>query len=460
MRISSLTTKLQTSKMMRIISCSPLSRINRKHVTQLTHVYSISSSVDVHVADQKSIRETALAEAMAREEEALAKEKALRELRSQVSSSITALNIIPTNLIEDRMIALQSQLNLLDSTKLRTLSEQMETFFNENMVIPDLKRQGIVESKALAAQEKNVTSSGLIAQSIKSTTTGAFASQYPNLKPTPDYKSYSSQELFLRQMAFTRKSGCLGSRCQGTYLPEDDTRLPECVDKITIATLMAAGCHLGHAKAMWRPSTQSYISGEYEGIHLIDLNETLSSLKRAAKVVEGVTEKGGIILYVGTTRLGEQQLSLEEAARRSGGYYVSHRWIPGTITNFTEVIKQIAGDQEIEIDLGDVPTSRTLNVDDKSLIKPDLVILLNPIDNRNCIQECIKLRIPTIALCDTNMEPSLVTYPIPCNDDSTRASSLIVGALSRAAESGVRKRRDAFVRYKSQNQLRKTARRE
>lgn len=450
MRISSPATKHRTSKMMRTISYSPLSRLNRRHVTELAHFYSTSSSVEVLVAEQKAIRETALAEAMAREEEALAKERALRELRSQISSSVSALNRTPIKLIEERMIALQSQLNTLDSTKTRSLSEQMETFFNENMVIPNLERQGLDDFKTLAAQKENVSSSGLIAQSIKSTTTGAFVSQYPHLKPTPDYKSYSSQELFLRQMAFTRNSGRLGSLSQGTYLPEDDTRRPKCVGEVTIATLMAAGCHLGHAKAMWRPSTQAYISGEYEGIHLIDLNETLSSLKRAARVVEGVTEKGGVILYVGTTRLGEQQRSLEEAAKRSGGYYVSHRWIPGTITNFTEVIKQIAGEQELEIDLGDAPTGRKLNINDKSLIKPDLVILLNPIDNRNCIQECIKLRIPTIALCDTNMEPSLVTYPIPCNDDSTRASSLIVGALSRAAESGVRKRRDAFVRYQSQ----------
>lgn len=409
---------------------------------------ALNLEVDVSTSQQKSLRERALAEALAREEEALAKEKALRELKSQTLTSVSALNSIPTKLIHERLQTLQMQLDSLEQSKVQSLNLQMEQFLYENMKIPDHEQNHHSLSENLRSTIGNKADEDQGAQSIKTTATSAYASEYPNLKPTPDYKPYSSQELFLRHLAHTRRSGRLGSNVNGVYKPNEDVRHPSTIEDITIASLMAAGCHLGHAKAMWRPSTQPFISGEYEGIHLIDLNETLTSLRRAAAVMEGVAQKGGIILYVGTTRNWEQHRSLEEAAKRSKGFYVSHRWIPGTITNFTEVSKQIGGQQEVEVDFGDQPTGRFLDSQSKALIKPDLVVLLNPVDNRNCINECIRLRIPTIALCDTNMEPSLVTYPIPCNDDSTRASSLIVGALSKAAESGVLQRLSRFESYK------------
>lgn len=246
-----------------------------------------------------------------------------------------------------------------------------------------------------------------------------------------------------------RQSGGLGSSIEDVYNPANDVKRPLSMDDVTISSLMAAGCHLGHAKAMWRPSTQPFIYAEYQGIHLIDLNETLAALRRATKVIESIAAKGGVILYVGTSRNWEQHRALEEAAKRSRGYYVSHRWIPGTITNFTEVSKQIGGHQKIEVDLGDTPTNRNISAQDDALIKPDLVVLLNPVENRNCVNECIKLRIPTIGLCDTDMEPSLLTYPIPCNDDSMRASSVVCGILSKAAEQGVERRYKAFSEYKS-----------
>lgn len=411
------------------------------------------SIVDTPLSEQKHFREKSILDALAREEEAIAKEKSLRELKLKTREAITALNAVPTDLIKERLLNLQSQLDQLDQSKVQTLNAEMEQFLFDNMALPESETaiNPSFDSSKLTKSRDSESEGKSELQVIKTTTASAYVNKYPNLKPTPDYKPFSSQELFLRQLAHMRRSGNLGSQIKDVYIPSTDVHSPSSVEDITLPSLMAAGCHLGHSKAMWRPSTQAFISGEYEGIHLIDLNQTLSSLRRACHVVEGVAKKGGIILYVGTTRNWEQHRSLEEAAKRSKAYYVSHRWIPGTITNFTEVSKQVNGNQEVEVDFADEPTERTLDPELKLLIKPDLVVLLNPVENRNCINECIKLRIPTIALCDTNMEPSLLTYPIPCNDDSTRASSLILGVLSKAAEKGVKFRYSAFEDYKTKS---------
>ena len=399
------------------------------------------------------MREKALAEALAREEEAIAREKALRELKNKTKESISILNSTPSNLIRERLQSLQSQLNQLeDQDKVKRLDKEMELFLFENMKLSPSEignRPWFERTRGKITTVKPSEEQEIVSQKIKTTTSSAYTNQYPNLKPTPDYKPYSSQELFLRQLTHMRQSGGLGSSIEDVYNPANDVKRPLSMDDVTISSLMAAGCHLGHAKAMWRPSTQPFIYAEYQGIHLIDLNETLAALRRATKVIESIAAKGGVILYVGTSRNWEQHRALEEAAKRSRGYYVSHRWIPGTITNFTEVSKQIGGHQKIEVDLGDTPTNRNISAQDDALIKPDLVVLLNPVENRNCVNECIKLRIPTIGLCDTDMEPSLLTYPIPCNDDSMRASSVVCGILSKAAEQGVERRYKAFSEYKS-----------
>lgn len=402
---------------------------------------------------QRELREKAIAEALAREEEALAKAKALRELKEKTKGLIGTLNKTPSTLINARLQKLQQEINALpNQEKVKQLDEELEEFMYHHSKLPYFEistRPWISGATELLQSSEKSSNDEVVLKEIKTTTSSSYSNQYPNLKPTPDYKSYSEQELYLRHLAHSRHSGNLGSKLTNIYKPRDEVKKPRSISDTSIATLMAAGCHLGHAKAMWRPSTQPFIYGEYNGIHLIDLNETLSALKRAVQVIKGVSNKGGIILYVGTSKNWEQHRALEESANRSRGYYVSKRWIPGTITNFSEVTKQIGGDNRIEVDLADQPTNRQLREEvEGKLIKPDLVVLLNPVENRNCINECIKSRIPTIGLCDTNMEPSLLTYPIPCNDDSTRASSLMVGILSRSAEEGLNERLNTVREYR------------
>ncbi|OBA23205.1 hypothetical protein METBIDRAFT_29730 [Metschnikowia bicuspidata var. bicuspidata NRRL YB-4993] len=401
------------------------------------------------VAQQK-LREKVMAEALAKEEQAMLKAKALRELKERTRLAVHALNNTPSQALEDRMLHLQSQLDLLpDQNNVKQLDEQIEDFLFESMRLPAAE---VGYAPWTRSSENHKDGTGQVgsapAQRIRTTSSGSIAHQFPNLQPTPDYKAYSEQELFLRHMAHVGHTGHLGTHQTQVYEPSEDTFNPRSVSELSIAQLMAAECHLGHAKALWRPSTQPFIYGEYQGVHLIDLNHTLVALRKAAKVTRAVAAKGGVILYVGTSRLKEQQVALEEAARRSNAYCVTHRWIPGTITNFTEVSRQILGPQKALVNLADEPTGKYFTTTEGTIIKPDLIVLMNPVENRNCIGESIKLRIPTIGLCDTNMEPTLLTYPVPCNDDSMRASSLILGVLLRAAQEGVQERKLAFAHYK------------
>lgn len=260
--------------------------------------------------------------------------------------------------------------------------------------------------------------------------------RYPFLVPSANEKAYTQQELYLRQLHHASHSAKLGARVENVFSPYRDIYTPPTPEKISLEKLMEAGVHLGQSTSLWRSSTQPYIYGEYKGIHIIDLKQTLSYLKRAAQVVEGVAERGGVILFLGT-RPG-QKMALEEAAKKTHGYYVSTRWIPGTLTNSTE----ISGVWEKhEVDFSDLPTGRQLHADENSkIVKPDLLVVLNPTENRNALNEAMKTRVPTIGIVDTDSEPSFLTYPIPGNDDSLRSVNLLLGVLVKAGERGLKNR--------------------
>ncbi|QHS73633.1 mitochondrial 37S ribosomal protein uS2m [Saccharomyces paradoxus] len=362
------------------------------------------------------------------------------------SSSSGAVNS-PTN--NDEVVLLQQKL-LYDEirSELKSLSQ-----VPEDEILPELKKS-LQEGKLSGKEQLLETELGeffrnyaqlnklfdnktLDGQSFTTTAAAATPTKpYPNLIPSANDKPYTSQELFLRQLTHSMHTAKLGAKISKVYYPHKDIFYPPLPENITIESLMSAGVHLGQSTSLWRSSTQSYIYGEYKGIHIIDLNQTLSYLKRAAKVVEGVSESGGTILFLGT-RQGQKR-GLEEAAKKTHGYYVSTRWIPGTLTNSTE----ISGIWEKqEIDSHDNPTQRALSPNETSKqVKPDLLVVLNPTENRNALLEAIKSRVPTIAIIDTDSEPSLVTYPIPGNDDSLRSVNFLLGVLARAGQRGLQNR--------------------
>ncbi|CAI4063805.1 hypothetical protein N7582_002506 [Saccharomyces uvarum] len=364
--------------------------------------------------------------------------------RFQSSSSIPA-----NNSSNDEVLLLQ-QKQMYDEIRaeLKSLSE-----VPEDEMLPELKKslgEGELSAKeqlldnelseffkSYAQSNKlfeNATSVGRSPAAAAAVTTTN--KPYPNLIPSTNDKPYTSQELFLRQFRHSLHTAKLGSAISKVYFPHKDIFYPPLPEAITVENLLSAGVHLGQSTSLWRSSTQSYVYGEYKGVHIIDLNQTLSCLKRAAKVVEGVSESGGIILFLGTRK--GQKRGLEEAAKKTHGYYVSTRWIPGTLTNSTE----ISGIWEKqEIDSHDTPTQRALSPNETSKqVKPDLLVVLNPTENRNALLEAIKSRVPTIAIIDTDSEPSLVTYPIPGNDDSLRSVNLLLGVLARAGQRGLQNR--------------------
>lgn len=223
---------------------------------------------------------------------------------------------------------------------------------------------------------------------------------------------------------------------EDTYRPEDLIDNPPRPSDITLELLLASGTHLGHSTSRWNPQNSRYIFGIREGVHIISLDVTAAYLRRAAKVVEEVAARGGIILFAGTRK--GQKRAVVRAAELAKGYHIFERWIPGALTNGQQILghcetkvvnamdKQL---KEFKRDLADRPP-----------IKPDLVVCLNPLENVVMLHECGLNNVPTIGIIDTDADPTRVTYPIPANDDSLRATCLIAGILGRAGQAGQERR--------------------
>lgn len=340
-----------------------------------------------------------------------------RQFNDKIVEQLKALSETPMDEVESLSVDLNGPLTPREKQLDEELTDFLRKYSQRNRLI---STEGNAEDKAQRSFQ------AAAAQNKK----------YPYLVPSSRDKPYTSQELFLRQMKHASHTAKLGAYVEKVYFPHKDVQSPPAAEKVSINKLLAAGVHLGQSTSLWRPSTQPFIYGEYRGIHIIDLNKTLAYLKRAAKVVEGVAERGGIVLFLGT-REGQKR-GLEEAARKTHGFYISTRWIPGTLTNSTE----ISGVWERhEVDFADRPTGRVLTPDETAaIVKPDLLVILNPTENRNALNEAMQVRIPTIGIIDTDSEPSIVTYPIPGNDDSPRSVNLLLGVLARAGERGLQNR--------------------
>ena len=220
----------------------------------------------------------------------------------------------------------------------------------------------------------------------------------------------------------------------------------------TLKDLLESGVHFGHQTHRWNPLMQEYIYGVRNGIHIIDLTQTFQLLDVALNYVQDTDSKGGSILFVGTKRQAQNPIS--EAAERSAQYYMNHRWLGGTLTNWKTVSNSISRLKKLDEQLSDGATGLTkkerLNLErEQSKLNaslggiremggtPDLLFVIDTNKEALAIQEAKKLGIPVIAIIDTNSDPSFIDYPIPGNDDAARSISLYCDLIAKAALEGM-----------------------
>ena len=224
--------------------------------------------------------------------------------------------------------------------------------------------------------------------------------------------------------------------------------LPE----FSMRQLLEAGAHFGHQTHRWNPKMERYIFGSRANIHIIDLSQTIPLLHQALVKVREVAAGGGRVLFVGTKRQASDPVAV--AARRCAQYYVNHRWLGGTLTNWRTISGSIARLRELEGVLASGGEGRvkkellqlTRERDKLELslggIKdmggiPDLMFVIDTNKEAIAIQEARKLNIPVVAILDTNCDPNGITYPIPGNDDAARALQLYCDLIADAVLDGL-----------------------
>lgn len=215
---------------------------------------------------------------------------------------------------------------------------------------------------------------------------------------------------------------------------------------VTMKELLEAGVHFGHQTKRWNPKMKKYLFGERNGIYIIDLQKTMEKFEEACQFLKGLSENGESVLFVGTKRQAAD--TVKEEAERCGMFYVNHRWLGGTLTNFQTIRKSINRLKQLERMQGDgtfesMPKKEALNLGreieklNRALagIKdmdrlPGAVVVVDTKRERIAVREARRLGIPVVALVDTNCDPDEIDFPIPGNDDAIRAIRLIVSRLA------------------------------
>ncbi len=224
--------------------------------------------------------------------------------------------------------------------------------------------------------------------------------------------------------------------------------LPE----VTLRQLLEAGVHFGHQTKRWNPKMAPFIYGERNGIHIFDLTQTVERLDEAMSVVRDTVKQGGRVLFVGTKRQAQQPI--KDAAERSAQYYVNHRWLGGTLTNWKTISNSIARLKEIDEIMASGGAGLTkkerLNLERQQAKltaalggiremggAPDLMFVVDTNKESLAVAEARKLGIPVVAIVDSNCDPDVIDFPIPGNDDAGRALQLYCDLMAQAAIDGM-----------------------
>lgn len=219
---------------------------------------------------------------------------------------------------------------------------------------------------------------------------------------------------------------------------------------VTMQALIEAGAHFGHQTHRWNPRMKPYIFGARNGVHIIDLSQTVPLFARALDFVEQTVRAGGKVLFVGTKRQAQEPIA--QAAARSGQYYVNHRWLGGMLTNWKTISQSIKRLRELEAAENQTGFTKKELLDrqrerdrlERALggIKdmgglPDLLFVIDTNKEAIAIAEANKLGIPVIAVVDSNCDPKGIRYPIPGNDDAGRAIHLYCDLMVMAILDGI-----------------------
>jgi small subunit ribosomal protein S2 len=216
--------------------------------------------------------------------------------------------------------------------------------------------------------------------------------------------------------------------------------------------LLEAGVHFGHQTHRWNPKMKNYIYGSRNGIHIIDLAQTVPLLHQALVAVRDAVAAGGRVLFVGTKRQASD--AVVEAAKRSAQYYINSRWLGGTLTNWKTIsnsIKRLRHLEEVlaKEDVGLTKRELLHLTREKEKLEnalggikemggtPDIMVVIDTNKEQLAIKEANRLNIPVVAVLDSNSDPSGVSYPVPGNDDAGRAISLYCDLMARAAIEGI-----------------------
>jgi small subunit ribosomal protein S2 len=222
--------------------------------------------------------------------------------------------------------------------------------------------------------------------------------------------------------------------------------------EITMKELLEAGVHFGHQTRRWNPKMKEYIFGERNGIHIIDLQKTLKLFREASRKVSDHAAQGKPILFLGTKR--QAQEAIAEEAKRCGMFYVNHRWLGGTLTNWATLQKSIKRLKLLKAMVEDgrvsvMPKKEAARLDrelkhlnqnfegvENMTALPELMFVIDPNAEVNAVKEARRMGVPVVAIVDTNCDPDLVDWLIPGNDDALRAIRLFTSKIADAVLAG------------------------
>ena len=217
-------------------------------------------------------------------------------------------------------------------------------------------------------------------------------------------------------------------------------------------TLLDAGCHFGHRVSRWNPKMKQFIYTKRNNLHIINLNKTSEQVQKAYIALKDIVSKGGKVLFVGTKAYAQK--AIQEEAVRSGSFYVNHRWLGGTLTNFRTILKRISLLKDIEAkelngELEKLPKKEqaeilklkaklSANLEGIKEIRfvPNAIVVVDPKQEHNAVHEARALHIPVFALGDTNTDPDEIDYLVPANDDGEASLRIIVGLFADAVVEG------------------------